>query len=64
MTPLGDKVNEIMSEALQNPDGYFVWRDMILGEQWKIVVDYDGNNEKFSIVVKRRDPIPIRQIEE
>ena len=57
MTPLGDKINEVMTLALQSPDGYAIWRGTVLGETWKISVTYDGWEDKFTILAKRRDAI-------
>jgi len=57
MTPLGDKINEVMTLALQTPEGYAVWRGLILNEEWKISVTYDGWEDKFTILAKRRDAL-------
>lgn len=54
-SPLAEKIAEIVDLAIQDPSGYYVWRDKILGEEWKILVDYTGNKEVFHIRVKRRD---------
>ena len=61
MTPLGEKVNEVMSLALQSAEGHAVWRGNLLGENWKIMVSYTGADDKFDIVVKRRDYIEPRE---
>jgi len=57
MTPLGDKINEVITLALQTPEGYAVWRGFILNEEWKISVTYDGWEDKFTILAKRRDAL-------
>jgi len=57
MTPLGDKINEVITLALQTPEGYAVWRGLILNEEWKISVTYDGWEDKFTILAKRRDAL-------
>lgn len=59
--PLGEKIVEVSLLALHSPDGYSVWRGDILGEQWKIIVNYDGVDDKFNIYVKRRDYIEPRE---
>ena len=59
--PLGEKIAEISILALHSQDGYAVWRGDILGEHWKIIVNYDGGNDKFNIYVKRRDYIEPRE---
>lgn len=54
-SPLAEKIAEIVDLAIQDPSGYYIWRDNILGEEWKILVDYEGTREVFQIRVKRRD---------
>jgi hypothetical protein len=61
MTPLGNKVNEVMSLALESAEGHAVWRGDLLGEQWKIMISYSGVDDKFDIIVKRRDFIEPRE---
>lgn len=54
-SPLAEKIAEIIDLAIHDSSGYYVWRDKILGEEWKIIVDYTGTTELFQIRVKRRD---------
>lgn len=58
--PLSEKIAEVTDLALKSSDGYAVWRGELMGEQWKIIVEYDGNDDKFNIYVKRRDYIQPR----
>lgn len=58
--PLSEKIAEVTDLALKSPDGYAVWRGELMGEQWKVIVEYDGNDDKFNIYTKRRDYIQPR----
>ena len=58
MTPLAQKIAEVIDSCFSNPEGSVVWRGMILNEEWKILATYNGRDrESLQVIVKRRDQI-------
>ena len=58
MTPLTEKIAEVVEICLSSPEGTAGWRGIIAGEEWKILASYNGRErESLQIVVKRRDRV-------
>jgi len=58
MTPLTEKIAEVIDSCFSSPEGFASWRGMILNEEWKILATYNGRDrESLQVIVKRRDQI-------
>jgi hypothetical protein len=58
-TPLAQKIAEVVDEALLSPEGSALFRGDIEGEEWKIIVDYEGiGKEHLRVRVARRERTP------
>jgi hemin uptake protein HemP len=55
MTPLANKIAEIVDQTITSQDARVVWRNELLDEEWKVIVDYDGNTELITVRAQRRD---------
>jgi len=58
MSPLAQKIAEIIDDSINNDTGMSSWRGKILDQEWKISAVYDKiERDIIKVVVKRRDQI-------